>query len=392
MQVSSKELFIRSRPIKTGWANSSLAVIAIVIIGFIAWANWAVLEEQVRTTGKIIVSSRSQIVQAVDGGVLSSMLVKEGETVVAGQLLAELDKTRFAASAAETRAKALSLRANLERLQSEINNTPLTFSPEVMADKELVDGQSGLHQRRKQQQNEQRSNLNIALSIALEELSAIQNLESTGDAAQSEILKVRRQVVDLRSELANNKNEYLREAQARLSETQAELEQTLQILKQREEALRATQILAPMSGQVKNIGINTIGAVLRSGDELMQIVPSDEPMLVEARVLTKDIAFVREGLDANIKVDAYDFSIYGGLRGVVQYVSPDTIDTDLQQNEKPYYRALIRIADSEKQDSSLIGIIPGMTSTVEIITGSKTVMEYILKPLKRGSAAAFTER
>ena len=150
-------------------------------------------------------------------------------------------------------------------------------------------------------------------------------------------------MVDLQAELNNRLNEYRREAQERLTNSQTELEQALQVLKQRQEALNATEITAPMTGVVKNIEVTTMGAVLKGGDEMLQIVPSDEPLLIEVRVNSKAVAFIRPGLEANVKLDAYDFTVYGSLRGEVTYISADTIDEDLKQNEEPYYKVLVEI-------------------------------------------------
>lgn len=387
------KLFSRTRPIDVAKSGRTIWLLTLAVLGFVFWANWAVLDEQVRARGKVIVSSRSQLVQAVDGGVLAALHVREGQQVQAGDLLAELDQTRFAASAAETRAKTADLRANAERLQAELAGQALRFSQDIASDANLVRRQTNLHQRRLQQQKEESESILKSLKLAKQELKALQTLAATGDAAQSELLKAQRQVIDLRSELINKKNIYRRDAQEQLSNTQAELEQALQILKQRDEALKATKITAPMTGAVKRIEINTIGAVLKAGDELMQIVPSDEPMLVEARIYSSDVAFVRPALPANVKLDAYDFTVFGSFKGKVTYISPDTIDVDLRQNEDPYYRALIEITQLPTQQRAAdIDIIPGMTAEVEIITGNKTVAQYLLKPLRRGSAQALTER
>ena len=391
--ISAEDLFSRSRPINIGAAGRMLWVMGLTVVASVAWANWAVLDEQVRASGEVIVSSRSQIVQVVDGGVLQSLNVKEGELVNAGDVLAELDRTRFAANAAETRSKVLDLTANVERLRAELNGTPLKFSDAVARESDLADRQKNLHTRRLRQQREERNSVKKSLRLAQEELSALQQLARTGDASQSEVLSARRQVVELTAELTNRQNEYRRDAQKELASTQAELEQTLQIYKQRQEALAATIIRAPMSGSIKNIRITTLGAVLKAGDELLQIVPSDEPLLVEVRIYSKDVAFVRPGLRANVKLDAYDSSIYGALEGEVVYVSPDTIDEDLRQNEDPYYRAQVKITQlPERKGIEPIEVIPGMTATAEIITGHRTVAQYILKPLRRGSAEALTER
>jgi len=391
--ISAEDLFSRSRPINIGAAGRMLWVMGLTVVASVAWANWAVLDEQVRASGEVIVSSRSQIVQVVDGGVLQSLNVKEGELVNAGDILAELDRTRFAANAAETRSKVLDLTANVERLRAELNGTPLKFSDAVARESDLADRQKNLHTRRLRQQREERNSVKKSLRLAQEELSALQQLARTGDASQSEVLSARRQVVELTAELTNRQNEYRRDAQKELASTQAELEQTLQIYKQRQEALAATIIRAPMSGSIKNIRITTMGAVLKAGDELLQIVPSDEPLLIEVRIYSKDVAFVRPGLRANVKLDAYDSSIYGALEGEVVYVSPDTIDEDLRQNEDPYYRAQVKITQlPERKGIEPIEVIPGMTATAEIITGHRTVAQYILKPLRRGSAEALTER
>ncbi|WP_286695126.1 MULTISPECIES: HlyD family efflux transporter periplasmic adaptor subunit [Spongiibacter] len=391
--ISAEDLFSRSRPINIGAAGRMLWVMGLTVVASVAWANWAVLDEQVRASGEVIVSSRSQIVQVVDGGVLQSLNVKEGELVNAGDVLAELDRTRFAANAAETRSKVLDLTANVERLRAELNGTPLKFSDAVARESDLADRQKNLHTRRLRQQREERVSVKKSLRLAQEELSALQQLARTGDASQSEVLSARRQVVELTAELTNRQNEYRRDAQKELASTQAELEQTLQIYKQRQEALAATIIRAPMSGSIKNIRITTLGAVLKAGDELLQIVPSDEPLLIEVRIYSKDVAFVRPGLRANVKLDAYDSSIYGALEGEVVYVSPDTIDEDLRQNEDPYYRAQVKITQlPERKGIEPIEVIPGMTATAEIITGHRTVAQYILKPLRRGSAEALTER
>ena len=391
--ISAEDLFSRSRPINIGAAGRMLWVMGLTVVASVAWANWAVLDEQVRASGEVIVSSRSQIVQVVDGGVLQSLNVKEGELVNAGDVLAELDRARFAANAAETRSKVLDLTANVERLRAELNGTPLKFSDAVARESDLADRQKNLHTRRLRQQREERNSVKKSLRLAQEELSALQQLARTGDASQSEVLSARRQVVELTAELTNRQNEYRRDAQKELASTQAELEQTLQIYKQRQEALAATIIRAPMSGSIKNIRITTLGAVLKAGDELLQIVPSDEPLLIEVRIYSKDVAFVRPGLRANVKLDAYDSSIYGALEGEVVYVSPDTIDEDLRQNEDPYYRAQVKITQlPERKGIEPIEVIPGMTATAEIITGHRTVAQYILKPLRRGSAEALTER
>lgn len=386
-------LFARTQPIDVTRSNRLLALLVLLVIAVVVWANIAIIDEQVRAQSEVIVSSRSQVVQAVDGGTLKVLHVREGQRVKQGDLLAELDQARFEASSAETRAKALSYRANVERLTAELSDQPLNFSQEVEQDTQLTSNQRALHQQRLRQQREQRNAIWASLKLAKEELALMERLAGTGDAPYNEILRLRRQVSELQAELANTANETRREAQAKLAEFQSQLNQTEQVLKQREEALQDTYIVAPMSGTVSNIDVTTIGAVLARGAELMQIVPSDDPLLIEARVQSGDVAFVRRGLPANIKLDAYDFTVYGSLKGTVSHISADTIDEDLEQNEQPYYRVLIEVDEiPQRFDSVDIELIPGMTGLVEIITGERTVAQYMLKPIRRGTAAALTER
>lgn len=391
--VTKEGLFARAVPLNVRREGRVLWLLLLLVFSFCAWASWAEIEEQIRVPGEVIVSSRSQIVQAVDGGVLAKLYVQEGQVVEKGELLAELDHTRFAANAAETAAKVLHLRATIQRFSAELEGRELQFSPDVAADPELVESQTNLHQRRLELQREERSAIQRSLALAQQELDALVSLASTGDAARAEVLRSRQRVVELRAEMVNKRNQHRREAQEKLTAARGELAQAVEVGNQRRAALEATYIHAPMAGAVKNVSVTTIGAVLKSGEEILQIVPSDDPLIVEARVSSADVAFVRPDLRANVKLDAYDSTIYGALTGKVTYISPDTIDEDLEQNEEPYYRVLINITDvPETLESESYEIIPGMTALVEIITGERTVAQYLLKPLLRGSAAALTER
>lgn len=390
--IDKHSLFARAQPLKTGRAGNLLWLLVLLVVSFGAWASWAKVQEQVRVRGEVVTSSRSQVVQAVDGGVLSTLYVHEGQTVTAGDIVAELNPARFAARAAETKAKVQSLRAIIQRLSAELSGEPLTFGPEIAADQGLVRAQKMLYARRLEEQREQAASLRHSLALAEQELRAVESLAETGDAARMEVVHALSRVVELRGKLSNTRNEYRRKTQQELTAARTELEQAQQILKGRKEALKDTYIRAPMSGTVKEIKVTTIGAVLAPGDEIMQIVPSDEPLIVESRASTADVAFLRPGLPANIKLDAYDYTIYGAIRGEVTYVSPDTIDEDLERDEEPYYRVLIRIDKIPAQAGrDPIEIIPGMAATVEIITGSHTVAQYLLKPLLQASDVALTE-
>lgn len=389
----SERLFARTAPLNvTRWAHMLLGLTLTVGV-FGAWASVSYISEQIRAPGKVIVSSRSQVVQVVDGGVLSKIHVKEGDTVKAGALLAELETTRFQASADEVVAKVIALTASIQRLEAELDNKPLKFSKDLQAYPDIVRAQTALFERRKQLQSEEWEAIQASLKLATEEQQALERLLETGDASQTEVLRARRQVNELRATAINKRNGYRQEAQSELTKSRSELEQAQQVLTQKTEALQSTKLHAPMSGTVKNVRITTIGAVLKPGDEMLQIVPSDDPLIIEVKVKPADVAFVREGLNANVKLDAYDYTVYGSMKGHVTYISPDTLEEEVKtRDEEPAYRVHIQIDEMPKNRAEPIEVIPGMTSTAEIITGERTVAQYLLKPLRRVASEALTER
>ncbi|WP_052378556.1 HlyD family efflux transporter periplasmic adaptor subunit [Polycyclovorans algicola] len=391
-------LFARIEPIKLGpEGRAGFWVLLLFIVGG-AWASWAEIDERIRTPAKVIVSSRSQIVQSVDGGVLTDLNVREGDIVKGGELLAVLDPTRTRASADEIVAKTLSLKAVMQRLEAEISDQPLKFDAELRRHPLITRSEARLYERRRQALDQELSAIEETLELATQELEALKRLAATGDASSTEVLRSQRQVTEMQAAMTNRRNTYYQEAQAELSRARGELQQSLQVLAQRQEALEATKLYAPMSGVVNNVRFTTIGAVLRPGEELLQIVPSDEPLVVEARVPPRDVAFVRRGLKANVKLDAYDYAIYGGFKGEVVYISPDTLEDQESggQQEDPAYRVHVQIEPDAQtnrpQSGEKIEIIPGMTATVEIITGRRTVAQYLLKPIRRVRDNALTER
>lgn len=361
-----------------------------LLVILVLWACLTSLEEQIRAPGTVIASSRSQVIQIVDAGTLQELKVKEGDVVKAGDLLALLDPTRYQASNDEIAAKAASLQANLDRLESELAGTALKFSPRVSAYADLITTQRSLAAKRRQAQQEELSAINQSQLLAQQELNSLLRLVKTGDASETEVLRARRQVNDLQAQRTNKRNAFRQEAQSEMAKTRAELDQTLQVLMQRSEAVASTFVKAPMDGIVKNVRFTTLGAVLKSGDELLQIVPSNDPLIVEAKVKPKDVGFLRIGLPANVKLDAYDYTRYGTLTGKVIYISADTLTENLQRDEQPYYRVHIETKDTDGRLSNL-DVRPGMTASAEIITGNRSVASYVIKPLRRGIDEALHE-
>lgn len=388
----NERLFARTEPLQVGRTYRFATLLTVVLVVTAAWSSWATLDEQVRAPGTVIVSTRSQVIQVVDGGVLRKLHVREGDTVRRGDLLAELDTVRFAASTDEMAAKVVALRAAIQRAEAELEQRPLQFSDDVREFPDIVSSQRDLYERRRTLQSEELGGLEQAFKLAQQELALTEKLAETGDASLAEVIKTRRQVNEVRSAITNKRNGYRQEAQADLAKNRAELEQAEQVLTQRQQALDSTRLQAPMSGIIKNVRVTTLGGVLKPGDELMQIVPSDEPLIIEVKVKPADVAFIRNDLPANVKLDAYDYTIYGSLKGHVTYISADTLEEDLQKDEEPYYRVHIQIDTFPEQHRDKVEVIPGMTAKVEIITGERTVAQYVLKPLRRVGSEALTER
>lgn len=368
---------------------------ALVLGGFVLWASWAEIDQITRAPGSVISSSRNQLIQAPDGGVLQSLLVREGDSVKKGQLLANFDKTKAEASYLESRAKAAALKAAALRLQAEVFGGALNFSSDLADYPQLRDTQKALFAKRQTALNEEIAALRKSLDLVEAELQMNLPLLKNGDVSKAEVFKLQRQVAEVQAAITNKRNKYLQDTQAELSKVQEELAGVEQILAQRKDLLEHTEIRSPMDGIIRNIRITTLGGVARQGEEIMQIVPLEDDLLIEAKVKPAEIAFVKPGLPATVKLDAYDYSIYGSLHGTVSYISADTLSEEARSNEPPYYRVQIKTKGhnfSGRKAVESIQIQPGMTATVEIKTGSNTILRYLTKPVTKTISESMGER
>lgn len=380
---------------KTTASMVVLMLIAAVFTGIIVWAYFARVEEITRGEGRVIPSSREQVIQSLEGGILEQMNVKEGDVVEAGQVLLKIDPTRAGASYREAQSKALALKGQLARLRSEAYGQPLVFPPDVIAVPSIVSAETEAYNARKQALEEGIAGLQKSLSLANGELAVSERLAKQGLISDVEILRMKRQANDFNLQISERRNKYRSDANAELTRVESELAQSVENAAGREDVMKRTTLTAPLKGIVKNVRVNTIGGVIQQGQDIMEIVPLEDKLLVEAKILPADVAFLRPGLDATVKISAYDFAIYGGLHGKVELISPDTIkDDDRARQGKPdtYYRVLIRTDQAElTRGDKHFPIIPGMTATAEIRTGEKTILDYILKPALK-AREAFRER
>ena len=337
------------------------------MVVFIIWAYFSPLEEVAQGQGRIIPSSREQIVQSLDPGTIQQMLVKEGDTVEKGQILLKLDDTRSSAILRESKAKVEHLEAMVARLQAEAYNTKLTF-PEDISD-ELKKREEAAYVSRRRAMEEQVSGLQKSKAALEQQIAITTPMVKRGVMSQVELLRMQRDSHDLAVQITERQNRYTTDASNELVKTESELAQAKENMAMRADPVERSQIRAPMKGIVKNIRINTIGGVVSAGQDILEIVPIEDNLLVEAYIRPNDVAFIRPGLPAVVKLTAYDYAIYGGLEGKVTLISPDTLSdekrnaSELKLNmNNVYYRILVQTSGRNIVDNNgnEIAIISGM--------------------------------
>jgi membrane fusion protein, adhesin transport system len=369
----------------------SSVIIWIIGIGLLVLLSWAwlfKLEEVSTGTGKIIPSSKEQVIQSLDGGILTKLNVKEGEIVERGQVLAQLDPTRFESNVGESESLLVSSRATSARLRAEVTGAPLVFPEEVLKYPKLVKEETALYQSRRANLQESVAGLEQALLLVQQELEMTAPLVAKGAASEVEVLRLKREANDLRNQMNDIRNQYYVNAREELSKANTDVETQQQVVRGKSDTLSRTVFKSPVRGVVKEIDVMTLGGVIPQNGKLMTIVPLDEKLLVEARISPRDIAFIRPDQEALVKITAYDYSIYGELNGKVAMISPDTLRDEVKQDQF-YYRVYIR-TDSDKLSNNAgqeFNITPGMVATVDIRTGSKTVMDYLIKPFNKAKEA-----
>lgn len=355
---------------------------------FVVWAWWAILDEVTVGTGKITPSTHAQVIESLDGGIVSAMLVREGDIVERGQMLARLDPTRFQSNYGESAARVRALRASSERLRSELTGEPLRFSEESMREPELVARERQLYESRRRNLNETVANLQKTYQLVMSELRMTQPLVAKGAASEVEVIRLQRQATELQGKIDEARNQFAVRAREEQVKNNADLDAQIQAMSGKADQVDRTTLFSPVRGIVKDIQVTTVGGVLQPGGKLMEIVPLEDQLLVETRINPRDIAYIRPGLPATVKVTAYDSSIYGNLTGLVEVVSPDTLQDEVRRDQF-YYRVYVRTKSAELQNKSgqRFPILPGMVANVEIKTGQKSVMDYLLKPLNKVNEA-----
>jgi len=405
----------------------SVATVLVLLV----WASLASLDEVTRGEGKVIPSRQIQVLQSMDGGIVSEILVREGQTVKAGDLLLKVDPTRMVSSLRENRSQYLALLAKAARLKALADGA--RFIPPEGMDKEapeIVEQERQLFESRRseldatvgvaRQQASQRTQELVSVkarreqaaqsyTLTARELEMTRPLAKSGAVSDVELLRLERDVARYRGERdsANSDiprieaaiNEAMRKiqevelafrnaARSELSETNAKLSALSEGSTALADRVKQTDIRSPVNGTVKQLRVNTVGGVVQPGKDLIELVPSDDALLLEARVLPRDIAFLRPGQKAMVKFTAYDFATYGGLDATLEHISADSV---LDDKGNAFFLVRVRTLSTSLGPQKL-PIIPGMVAEVDILTGKKTVLSYLLKPILRAKANALTER
>lgn len=408
------------------WSIAGFFLIAIL------WAAWAEVDEFTRGEGRVIPSSQIQVIQNLEGGIVAELYVREGQLVRSGQPLLRIDDTRFASSLREAGVTLDQLRAKVARLRAEAEGAP--FDRQSLPDiseavavqelalfesrkRELHGGNQVLVEQVSQKRQElselqaRKEQLQRSYELLESELNMTRPLADEGAISQVELLRLQRQVNDMagelkgaelaipraqsslqeaREKLANAELAFRSDAYLELNEASAELSRLSETSGALEDRVERTLVRSPVAGTVKQLFVTTIGGVIQPGMDIVEIVPSEDSLLVEARVRPADIAFLHPQQSAMVKFSAYDFSIHGGLEGEVVHISPDTI---VDENGESFY--LVRV-ETERghlgSEAAPLPIIPGMTVGVDILTGKKTVLDYLLKPVLKTKQLALRER
>ena len=411
-------------------ARYLLRSIVVILVVFLLWASFATVDEVTRGSGKVIPTRQIQIVQAVDGGVVAKILVREGQSVEKGESLFLIDKTRFVSSLRENRVQYLALLTKAARLRALAENTPFQLPDEIVKeDPGLVEEERNMYNARRseleaqlsiaRQQLEQRSQELVEVrsrraqaaqsyDLTARELTMTKPLAASGAVSDVELLRLERDVGRYRGErdqasaqtvrlqsaiveasrkVQEQEISFRNEMRNELGETVAKLNSLSEGSTALSDRVEHANIKSPVKGTINRLLITTVGGVLQPGKEIVEIVPSDDALLLEARISPKDIAFLRPGLPVMVRFTAYDFAIYGGLDAVIDHIAADTI-TDPEGNA--FY--LVRVRTLKSSLGKSMPIIPGMVAEVDIITGKKSILSYLLKPVTRAKAHAFTER
>lgn len=375
------------------WA---LYLLCLIVVAALAWAALARVDVITRAQGKVVPDGREQVIASLEGGILRSLPVREGDLVEAGAELAQLDPTRFAAQQNEGQARQQALLGTVARLVAESSGQTLRFPAELRQASGIVAAETEAFQARRRALDEALAMTRQNMALIERELATARQMSAAGLMSEVEVMRLDRQRNDLLLQAQERGNRFRQDAATELIRVRSELAQLGEQQVAKTDALQRTTLKSPVRGVVKNIRIGTIGGVVGAGAPIMEIVPLGPRVLIEARIAPADIGFVRVGQPVTVKLSAYDFYNYGGLEGTIEYLSPDALGEDKvgTPQDSTYYRARIRTEASHLRAPAgqpPLLVLPGMTAAIEVRTGERSVLDFLISPVRKGQEA-FRER
>lgn len=369
-------------------ARRFVMLVGLCLATFVCWSWFAELDEVSTAPGRVVPSSQAQIIQSLQGGVLAELYVHENELVEPGQVLAQLDPTTTESSVEETAARYRAALASGARLTAEVNGGEPRFPTELEAYPDLIAAEMELFEARRRDLQEEIKFLDETIALTSHELAVNEKLTKQGAASNFEVIRLKKQLADLRLKRWDIESNYLVRAREELAKANADIASLSSVVRGRSDMLSRLTLKSPVRGVVQDIAVTTIGGVVPPNGRLMSIIPLDDQLIVEARVSPRDIAYIRPGQKANVKITAYDPAIFGDLDGEVKSISPDTMRDEANPNVQ-YYRVFIQtISDAlENKAGEKFPIVPGMIAAVDIHTGSKTLFQYLVKPFNKAREA-----
>lgn len=368
--------------------------ILLILILFVVWASWFDIDQIVRAQGQIIPQDKTQVIQAADGGVLTELRVNEGETVTKGQVLAVLESDRARAGVDEISNRIAGLHITRIRAQAEATGKHPRFGVYEKTHSDLVQVQNQLHLQNKIALKNDESAQADFLRLAQDELDLVQRLYDKGDISYIELMRAQRGVVEARQKLNGIQEKYKSDARRELAKIEEEITSQRSKLQERQSVLDHTEIQASLDGVVKSLRINTLGGVLRSGDELMQISPTSGGYVIEAKVNPVDIGQLQIGMPVTVRLDAFDYSIYGNLSGQLTYLSADTLTEQGPDGRgQVHFRAKVQLQEfTSGQRIQANDIKAGMTASLDIRTGRRSLLTFMTKPIARAFSGALGQK
>lgn len=378
---------------KLRFSRPLLCLMVITILVFFVWAHYAMIDVINRVPGTLVASSKTKVIQSVDGGLITGIFVTEGSEVAEGDIVLSLGTEDALNKISDLETKRVTLELKIIRLRAEITNQPLVYPPQLLQYRKLVLEETLLYEKRAASHAEEVSALTTLIVITRRELDLLKPLETTGDIARSEIIEVEKQLSKLTSSKTNLQNEYARNLQDELTTLQGEILEVEQQLQQLKKRLDRANLRAPVNGVVKNMGVYTVAGVISPGQVVMEILPKDDALVVEGKVSPSEIASITLDSEVFIKIDAYDYTEFGYLKGRVTYISADTILEESRGIKVPYYRVYVAIDSSTTSlEKPTFDLIPGMTVALDIKAGRRSVLSYLTRPVTRALDQALTER